>query len=127
MNDFHLISFKNCGYEWKYEILPSELEKILTKAIQKKNKKKPINKKLQKLTPSEFILKSLKLPLMGCAAIDRIINAWKCQISCMPFPIYSDDDILNATESMAFNKKCCIGCSESFIRCCTIFVRNVKI
>eukprot|EP00487_Bulimina_marginata_P005991 TRINITY_DN2498_c0_g1_i3.p1 TRINITY_DN2498_c0_g1~~TRINITY_DN2498_c0_g1_i3.p1 ORF type:complete len:154 (+),score=23.26 TRINITY_DN2498_c0_g1_i3:25-462(+) len=86
MDDYHAIansmqSRSDGPNKWQYEIQPNKLQKLLSKI---KNKEKPAE-----------LLCLLRMELLASAATNRIIDAWQCQVSYMPFPSYSDEDIVN--------------------------------
>eukprot|EP01083_Nonionella_stella_P076993 210015_1 len=77
--------------QWKYKITPHKLQSLLKKSG---NKPKPMH-----------LLLMLEMETMASAAIDRIIDAWKCQVAHMSFPTYSDRDIVKMSGGFNYSKQ----------------------
>ena len=79
--------FHSCvAFKWRYEIEPDKLEKLI-KDSNVSNEAKP-----------KTLLSRLNMRLFGTTAVNRIVDAWVAQVSFMPFPVYSDEDIVNMSD-----------------------------
>jgi len=111
VNDFHITRNKS---NWIYEIPPSKLQKLLKKSLNVNNYNQHERRRKHSRynhgfnNDQEFggigrqddgkpgeLLRLLDMKLVASSAVNRIIDAWVCQMAYMPFPRYDDEKIVN--------------------------------